>query len=66
MILEQVYQRLCTTLGKERAKEIMSKISPVAWQHLIFTGRYHFKNQEGKIDMDKLISFLEEKLCKPA
>lgn len=64
MILDKVYQRLCVTVGKKKAKEIMSKISPVAWQHIIFTGRYHFKDQEGKIDFDMLITLLEKKLCK--
>jgi TnpA family transposase len=62
MMLDQLYQRLCVTDGEERAKTTMSKISPVAWQHLIFTGRYHFKDQEGKINMGVLIAFLEKKL----
>ncbi len=63
MLLDQLYQRLCITMGDEKAKVLMSKISPVAWQHLIFTGRYHFKDQEGKIDLSRFIAFLEQKLC---
>jgi len=66
MILDKLYQRLCTTVGEEKAKAILSKISPVAWQHIIFTGRYHFRDQEGTIDFDKLIALLEQKLRKSA
>ena len=66
MILDKLYHRLCATLGEKKAKAILSKISPVAWQHIIFTGRYHFKDQEGQIDFDKLIALLEKKLRKSA
>lgn len=66
MILDKLYQRLCATVGKEKARAILSKISPVAWQHIIFTGRYHFRDQEGTIDFDKLIAILEQKLSKSA
>lgn len=44
MILDKVYQRLCEAVGEKKAKAILGKISPVAWQHIIFTGRYHFKD----------------------
>src|SRR3990167_1187165 len=40
MILDKLYQRLCVTLGEQKAKAILSKISPVAGQHIIFSGRY--------------------------
>jgi len=66
MILDKLYQRLCATLGEKKAKAILSKISPVVWQHIIFTGRYHFKDQDGNIDFDKLIAILEKKLHKAA
>jgi hypothetical protein len=42
----------------------MCKISPVAWQHIIFTGRYHFKDKRDLLDLDKPIELLEEKLKK--
>ena len=64
MILDKLYQRLCATLGENKAKAILSKISPVAWQHIIFTGRYHFKDRKNEIDFDKLIKVLEKKLGK--
>jgi len=62
MLLDALYKRLCKAVGEEKAIAIMSKISPVAWQHLILTGRYQFKNQEGKIDLEELLTFLEKKL----
>lgn len=64
MILDKVYQRLCVAVGEKKAKAIMSKISPVAWQHILFTGRYHFRDQEGRIDFDNLIELLEKRLRK--
>jgi len=30
MILDKLYKRLCATVGEEKAKTILSKISPVA------------------------------------
>jgi hypothetical protein len=53
-----------STVGEEKAKVIMCKISPVARQHIIFTGRYHFKDKRDLLDLDKLIELLEEKLKK--
>lgn len=64
MLLDQLYQRLCEKVGEEKAKTIMCKISPVAWEHIIFTGRYLFKDKGGQLDLDKFIELLEEKLKK--
>ncbi|PIR10252.1 MAG: transposase, partial [Gammaproteobacteria bacterium CG11_big_fil_rev_8_21_14_0_20_46_22] len=66
MILDKLYQRLCATFGEKEAKTILSKISPVAWQHIIFTGRYHFKDRRKGVDFNKLIKLLEKKLRKAA
>ena len=62
MILEQIYQGLVKKVGKARAKAIMSKISPVSWGHIIFTGRYDLRGPKGKIDIAKLVDFLVERL----
>ena len=64
MILDKVYQRLYVAVDEKKAKTMMSKISPVAWQHILFTGRYHFRDQEGSIDFDGLIELLEKRLRK--
>ena len=62
MILEQVYQGLIKKVGEARAKAIMSKISPVSWGHIIFTGRYYLRGPQKGIDIEKLVKFLAEKL----
>ncbi len=62
MLLDQLYDRLSAKVGEEKAKAIMYKISPVAWQHIIFTGKYHFKDKQDHFDLDKIIEFLEKKL----
>lgn len=64
MLLNEIYLRLIKKVGKKRADEILAKISPIAWVHIIFTGRYDFRNDRGGIDIDKLIAILEEKLAK--
>ena len=42
----------------------MAKISPVVWQHILFTGRYDLVSQRGVIDIEKLVDFLEKKVDK--
>jgi len=49
-------------VGEKKANEIMAKISPVAWQHILFTGRYDLVNQRGVIDIEKLVDCLEKKV----
>ena len=36
------------------------RISPIAWSHLVFTGRYSFVKSDGKIDIALLVEKLEE------
>lgn len=62
MLLEEVYQRLIKRVGEKKANEIMARISPVAWQHILFTGRYDLVNQRGIINIEKLVNFLEKKV----
>ena len=40
------------------------RISPVAWEHLSFTGRYNFTKDNSIMDLEKIVRFLEEKLGK--
>ena len=58
LILEQVYQWLIKKVGEARAKAIMSKISPVSWGHIIFTGRYDLRGPKKGIDIEKSVKFL--------
>jgi hypothetical protein len=36
------------------------RISPIAWTHTLFTGRYNFKKSSGKIDVDAMARILED------
>ncbi len=62
MLLNAVYLRLVQKVGEAKAKEIIGRISPVAWQHLIFTGRYRFTNGQSGIDFERFVEMLEQKL----
>lgn len=62
MLLNAVYLRLVKKIGEEKAKKIMSKISPVAWRHFIFTGKYHFTDTQFEIALDEFVDMLEHKL----
>jgi adenine-specific DNA methylase len=64
MLLNQLYLKLCASIGEEQAQITLSKISPVAWAHIIFTGRYHFKDYDNKMNFEKLLTLLEKKLKK--
>jgi len=46
------------TIGDTQAVALLKHISPVAWQHVIFYGRYEFGNQPEAIDLDAIISEL--------
>ena len=62
MLLNAVYLRLVQKFGEEKAKKIIGKISPVAWQHLIFTGRYRFTDAKNNIDLEQFVEMLEKRL----
>jgi len=63
MLLNSIYLRLVESMGEQAAQNIISRISPVAWQHIIFTGRYHFKNYR-EINFEELIDYLEQAVLK--
>ncbi len=48
---------------QEVAKRIIARISPVAWEHIIFTGRYHFKSHR-EINFEELVDYLEQAVLK--
>lgn len=62
MLLNAVYLRLVQKVGEEKAKKIIGRISPIAWQHLIFTGRYRFTNTQNGIDLEQFVEMLEKRL----
>jgi hypothetical protein len=39
-----------------------ARISPIAWAHIAFTGKYNFKKSNGVIDIKSMVSALEKHL----
>ncbi len=42
--------------------EEFARISPIAWGHIAFTGKYNFKKSDGDIDVNAMVSALEKHL----
>jgi TnpA family transposase len=60
MILNSVYEKM---LAKNVSQEIINefiRISPIAWAHTLFTGRYNFKKNNEKIDVEAMARILED------
>jgi hypothetical protein len=62
ILLSNVYEELLNKLGVDKAKEIMNRISPVAWQHINFTGRYKFAGKGEIPDIENLVKSLADKI----
>ena len=63
-ILNIIYERLIATGVPKSVIDNFIRISPVAWEHLSFTGRYNFITDNSIMDLEKIVRFLEEKLGK--
>ena len=46
------------TTGDIRAATLLRQVSPVAWQHINFYGRYEFINRTDAINLDEIIQEL--------
>lgn len=57
-ILSRLLKRL-ETEGNEKAIEALTRISPVAWQHILLNGHYTFQNSNELIDLDTLVAGLK-------
>ena len=42
--------------------EEFARISPIAWAHLLLTGRYSFKKKGGNIDIEAIAKMVEQQL----
>ncbi|MGB0360437.1 MAG: Tn3 family transposase [Endozoicomonas sp.] len=63
IILNRVYEKMVAEGVPEEILEKFARISPIAWQHLFFTGRYSFKKaSKTSIDVAALAERLEEHL----
>jgi TnpA family transposase len=63
IILNAVYEKMVVEEVSEKILEEFARISPIAWHHLFFTGRYSFKNaSKTVIDVAAMAEMLEKHL----
>lgn len=60
IILNSIYVKMIKYGASKEALKEFCRISPIAWSHLVFTGRYSFVKSDGKIDIALLVEKLEE------
>ena len=64
MILNNLYEKMKANGATTADLEKFLRISPMAWIHITFTGRYHFNDKEVSVDLQKIILILEKQLKK--
>jgi hypothetical protein len=64
IILNKIYEKMIITNTKQSLIKEFLKISPMAWLHIAFTGRYNFNGKSININLDEIIKILEMELKK--
>jgi len=59
-ILNSIYVKMFNNGASKESLAEFCRISPIAWSHLVFTGRYNFVKSDGNIDILRLVEKLEE------
>ncbi len=62
IILNAVYEKMIQDGVAQVIIEEFSRISPIAWIHILFTGRYSFKKSTGVIDITAMAHQIEQHL----
>lgn len=62
IILNAIYEKMLKDGVSQEILEEFSRISPIAWAYIIFTGKYNFKKSDSHIDVDLMVSVLEKHL----
>lgn len=57
-ILSRLLERL-EAEGNDKSIEALTRISPVAWQHILLNGHYTFQSSNEIIDLDALVAGLK-------
>ena len=53
-------------VGDAQGADLLKQISPVAWQHINFFGRYEFRKSADIIDFDAIVrEFNDQQMSKP-
>ncbi len=58
-ILNAVYEKMIKANSPQSVVDEFARISPIAWSHLYFTGRYSFKKVKRNVDVETLARILE-------
>jgi hypothetical protein len=61
-LLNTIYQKMITEKVPQSVINEFIRISPIAWFYITFTGRYNFKKNTGKIDLQEILNTLETKV----
>ena len=48
--------------GRKEEADLIKRISPIAWQNVNLLGRFEFHRQQSVINIDEMISLLEQKI----
>lgn len=62
IILNTVYERMLAAGTSQAIIDEFARISPIAWSHIAFTGKYNFRKSNGDIDVDAMVNELEKHL----
>jgi len=62
IILNTVYERMLAAGTSQAIIDEFARISPIAWSHIAFTGKYNFRKSNGDIDVDAMANELEDHL----
>ena len=62
IILNQIYENMLKSGTLSHALDEFARISPIAWSHILFTGRYNFKKSTGNIDITTIVSALKNEI----
>ena len=63
-VLNILYEKLINSGAPQEIIDKFIRISPIAWDHLSFTGRYNFKKDGSTVDLEMMLKTLEERLYK--
>ena len=60
IILNSIYVKMIKRGVSAAVLKEFARISPIAWSHLVFTGRYNFVKSDGQIDIALFVEKLEQ------
>ena len=63
-MLNTIYEKMFQEGVSQEIIEELARISPIAWVHIAFRGKYNFKKSNGEIDVAAMVDALERHLKK--